>query len=64
MPTNEFAEHRTGILHTCDNLLCISQRNGPVKTLAKGFFDQQPQDRVMSADPDMDLEEELLPPGW
>ena len=44
-----------------DDLLCISQRGGPVKTLAKGFSDQRPWGHVMSADPDMDLEEELCP---
>ena len=29
--------------------------------MAKGFSDQRPRGRVMSADPDMDLEEKLLP---
>ena len=43
--------------------LCISQRSGPVKTLAKGFSDQRPWGHVMSADPVMDLEEDLLPPA-
>ena len=47
-------------LTPADDLLCISQRSGPVKTLAKGFFDQQPWGHVMSADSGMDLEEELL----
>ena len=44
-----------------DNLLCISQRSGPVKNLAKGFPDQRPRGRVMFIDPGMDLEEEQLP---
>ena len=44
-----------------DHLLCISQRSDPVKTLAKCFPDQRPWGRVMSVDPGMDLEEELLP---
>ena len=43
-----------------DDLLYISQHSGSVKTLAKGFSDQQPWGRVMSANPSMDLEE-LLP---
>jgi len=43
-----------------DNLLCISQRGGPVKTLAKGFPDQRPQGRMMSADSVMDFEEKLF----
>ena len=34
---------------------------GPVKTLVKGFSDQRPWGRMMSVDPSMDLEEELLP---
>ena len=29
--------------------------------MAKGFFDQRPWGHVMSVDPSMDLEEELLP---
>ena len=44
-----------------NNLLYISQRDGPVKTLAKGFPDQRPGGYAMSADSGMDLEEELLP---
>ena len=44
-----------------DDLLCISQRGGPVKTLAKGFSNQRPWGHVMSANPGMDLEEELPP---
>ena len=44
-----------------DDLLCISQCGGPVKALAKGFFDQRLRGRVMSADPGMDLEKKLLP---
>ena len=44
-----------------DNLLCISQRSGLVKTLVKGFPDQRPRGRVMSTDSSMDLEEELFP---
>ena len=44
-----------------DNLLGISQRGGPVKTLVKGFSDQRPRGRVMSVDSDMDLKEELFP---
>ena len=44
-----------------DDLLCISQHRGLVKTLAKGFSDQRPQGRVMSANADMDLEEGYLP---
>ena len=44
-----------------DDLLCILQRSGLVKTLVKGFSDQQPQGRVMSVDSSMDLEEELFP---
>ena len=48
-----------------DNLLYISQRSGPVKTLAKGFPDQRPRGHVMSTDSGKDLEEELLPlVGW
>ena len=48
-----------------DDLLCISQRGGPVKTLAKGFSNQRPRGHVMSADSSMDLEEELFPlVGW
>ena len=43
-----------------DHHLCISQRSGLVKTLAKGFPDQRPWGRVMSADPGMDLKQELL----
>ena len=44
-----------------DDLLCISQHGGPVKTLAKGFSDQRPWGHMMSTNPSMDLEEELLP---
>ena len=44
-----------------DNLLCISQRSGPVKTLVKGFLDQRTWGHVMSVDSSMDLEEELFP---
>ena len=44
-----------------DDLLCIPQRSGPVKTLAKGFSNQQPRGHVMSVDSSMDLEEELFP---
>ena len=48
-------------LAPADDLLYISQRSGPVKTLMKGFSDQQPRGRVMSADFGMDLKEELFP---
>ena len=48
-------------LTLADDLLCISQRSGPVKILAKGFFDQRPWGHVMSADSSMDLKEELFP---
>ena len=48
-----------------DDLLCISQRSGPVKTLAKGFPDQRPWSHMMSVDYSMDLEEELFSlVGW
>ena len=60
MPASAFAERRTSILTPVDDLLCISQRSGLVKTLAKGFFDQRPQGHVMSTDFGMDFEEELL----
>ena len=43
-----------------DDLLCISQCNGPVKTLMKGFSDQRPWGRVMPVDFSMDLKEELF----
>ena len=43
-----------------DDLLCISQCSGPVKTLSKGFSDQRPWGHVMSVDSGMNLEEELL----
>ena len=61
MPANEFAECRTISLTSTDDLLCISQRSGPVKTLAKGFSDQRPWGHMMSEDFGMDLKEELLP---
>ena len=74
MPANGFAEHRIGIFTPMDDLLYISQRGGPVKTLTKGFSDQRPWGRMMSANPGMDLEEVLPPlvggdtlheyPGW
>ena len=44
-----------------NDLLYLSQRSGLVKTLSKGFSNQQPQARVMSVDFSMDLEEELFP---
>ena len=44
-----------------DHLLYISQRSGPVKTLAKGFSDHRPWGHVRSADFGMDLKEELFP---
>ena len=44
-----------------NDLLCISQHSGLVKTLVKGFLDQRPRGHVMSIDSGMDLEEELLP---
>ena len=44
-----------------DDLLCISQRSGLVKTLEKGFSDQRPWGHVVSTDSSMDLEEELFP---
>ena len=44
-----------------DDLLCISQCGGPVKSLAKGFSDQRPWSHVIFADSGMDLEEELFP---
>ena len=44
-----------------DHLLCISQRNGLAKTLAKGFLDQRPWGRVMCIDSSMDFEEKLFP---
>ena len=44
-----------------DDLLCLSQRSGPVKTLAKGFSNQRPWGHVVSIDSGMDLEEELFP---
>ena len=44
-----------------DNLLYILQRGGLVKTLVKGFPDQQPQGHVMSVDSDVDFEEKLFP---
>ena len=43
-----------------DHLLCISQRSGPVKTLAKVFPDQRPWGRVMSIDSGM-VFEKLFP---
>ena len=48
-------------LTPADDLFCISQCGGPVKTLMKGFFDQRSRGRVMSIDSSMDLEEELFP---
>ena len=44
-----------------NDLLYISQHSGPVKTLAKGFSDQQPWGHVMPANAGMDLKEELPP---
>ena len=48
-------------LTPADDLLCISQHSGPVKTLAKGFSNQRPWGHVMSIDSVIDLEEELFP---
>ena len=48
-------------LTPADDLLRLSQRSGPVKTLSKGFSDQRPWGRVVSANFGVDLEEELLP---
>ena len=48
-------------LKPMDDLLYLSQRSGPVKTLSKGFSDQRPWGHVVSADSGMDLEEELFP---
>ena len=48
-----------------NNLLYISQRSGPVKTLAKGFLDQRPWGHMMSIDSGMDFEEKLFSfVGW
>ena len=48
-------------LTPADDLLCLSQCSGLVKTLSKGFSDQRPWGRVMSVDSVKDLEEELFP---
>ena len=44
-----------------DDLLCLSQRSGPIKILSKGFSDQRSWGRMMSTDSSVDLEEELFP---
>ena len=44
-----------------DDLLCISQRSGLVKPMAKGFSNQRPWGHVMFVDSSIVLEEELLP---
>ena len=44
-----------------DDLLCLSQRSGLVKTLSKGFSNQRPWGHVMSIDSSMGLEEKLFP---
>ena len=48
-------------LTPADDLLCLLQCSGPVKTLLKGFTDKRPWGHVMSIDFGMDLEEELFP---
>ena len=48
-------------LTPADDLLCLSQHSGPVKTLMKGFSNQRPQGHVMSTYSSMDLKEELFP---
>ena len=44
-----------------DDLLYISWRGGPVKTLVKDLSYQRPRGYVMSVDSSIDLEEELFP---
>ena len=51
-------------LTPADDLPCILQRSGLIKTLAKAFFNQRPWGHVMSVDSSMDLEEELFSLGW
>ena len=61
MPANGFTERRTGILHTCRRPPLHLVAQWASKTLAKGFSNQRPCGRVMSANLGMDLEEELPP---
>ena len=61
MAANGIAECRTGILHTCGRPPLHLAAWWASKNLGESFSDQWTRGHVMSADPVMDLEEELLP---